>query len=121
LAPEATNVRAKFIAQQAERIVQRTNCTLATARHLIECQCARVLRPDIVLPFDDAELEGTTVGDVLADPDHFVDATLADSLEGPEYVRCIAKMMRRPDGSVWIHSFAHGRTVRWHAHGAGSP
>ena len=38
-------------------------------------------------------------------------ATLADPLEGPEYGRCKAKIMRRSDGTPWINSFAHGRTV----------
>jgi hypothetical protein len=48
---------------------------------------------------------------VLANPDRFVGETLADPLEGIEYGRCKAKIMRRADGSLWIHSFAHGRTV----------
>jgi hypothetical protein len=52
-----------------------------------------------------------TVGDVLADPDRFEGATLADPLEGVDYGRCVAKVMRREKGSVWIHSFAHGRTI----------
>ena len=38
-------------------------------------------------------------------------ATLADPLEGPEYGADKAKIMRRADGSVRIHSFGHGRTV----------
>ena len=65
----------------------------------------------VVLPFDEAGLEGCTVGDVLADPDRFVGATMADPLEGPEYGRCKAKVMRRAGGEVWINSFAHGHTV----------
>ena len=28
-----------------------------------------------------------------------------------DYGRCVAKILRRPDGTPWIHSFAHGRTV----------
>ncbi len=54
---------------------------------------------------------GTTVAQVLADPDRFVGETLADPLEGIPYGRCKAKIMRRADGSLWIHSFAHGRTT----------
>jgi hypothetical protein len=38
-------------------------------------------------------------------------ATLADPLEGPEYGRCKARIMRRADGSLWVRSFAHGCTV----------
>ena len=70
-----------------------------------------MLLPEFVLEFDDAELAGTTVADVLADPDKYVGETLADPIEGIEYGRCKAKIMRRADGAVWIHSFAHGRTV----------
>jgi len=111
LAPEAAKVRAEYIARQAERIVQRTGCTLDAARHLIERQCAGILRPDIALPFDAQEFKDNTVGDVLADPDRFVGATLSDPLEGPSYGVGKAKIMLRPDGSLWINSFAHGRTV----------
>ena len=74
-------------------------------------QCEGVLLPDIVLPFDDPEFAGCTVGDVLADPDRFDGATLADPLEGVEYGTCKAKIMRRADGTLWIHTFAHGRTI----------
>ncbi len=52
-----------------------------------------------------------TVADVLADPVRFEGATLADPLEGIEYGACKAKIMRRADGTPWIHSFAHGWTV----------
>ena len=65
----------------------------------------------VVLPFDDREMQDCTVADVLANPDRFVGATLSDPLEGPAYGRCKAKIMRRAGGEVWIHSFAHGRTV----------
>jgi len=74
-------------------------------------QCEGVLRPDVVLPFDEEELAGCTVGDVLANPERFVGATLADPLEGVEYGRDKAMIMRRDDGTPWIHSFAHGRTI----------
>src|SRR5262249_421734 len=57
------------------------------------------------------ELAGCTVSTVLADPERFEGATLADPLEGIEYGRCMARIMRRADGSVFIHSFAHGQTI----------
>ena len=63
------------------------------------------------LPFDDEEFAGCTVGDVLADPARFEGATLADPLEGVDYGTCKARIMRRGDGTPWINSFAHGRTV----------
>ena len=64
-----------------------------------------------MLPFDDPELAGCTVADVLADPERYEGETLADPLEGVDYGRCSAMIMRRDDGTPWIHSFAHGRTV----------
>jgi hypothetical protein len=79
-----------------------------------------VLRPDIVLPFDDPELAGCTVGDVLANPEFYEGETLADPLEGVAYGRCVAKIMRRADGTPWIHSFAHGRTIYKLKHDVGS-
>ena len=60
---------------------------------------------------DDPDLDGTTVADVLADPAAFEGETLADPLEGIEYGRCKAQIMRRADGTPWIHSFAHGHTT----------
>ena len=69
------------------------------------------MRPDIELKFDDPDLAGCTVGDVLADPERFEGETLADPLEGEEYGPCKARIMRRADGTPWIHCFAHGRTI----------
>jgi hypothetical protein len=61
------------------------------------------------LPFDDAELAGSAVADVLADPRRFADETLADPIEGVEYGRGKAKILvRHNNGRPFIHSFAHG-------------
>jgi hypothetical protein len=60
-----------------------------------------------VLEFDDADLAGATVADVLADPDKFVGETLADPIEGIAYGRGKAKILRRGDGLI-AHSLAHG-------------
>ena len=111
LAPDRAKAHKKFVTEQAERIVTKTGCTPEAARRTVERQCSGVLLPAVVLPFDAEDMRGCSVADVLADPDRFVDATLADPLEGIEYGVCKAKVMRRPDGTVWIHSFAHGRTV----------
>jgi hypothetical protein len=81
------------------------------AKRIVARQCEGVLRPDVELPFDDPELAGKTVADVLADPDRFVGTSLSDPLEGPQYGTCKAMIMRRSDGTLWIHSFAHGRTI----------
>lgn len=74
-------------------------------------QCECILLPDIELPFDDGDFAGCTVADVLADPERFEGATLADPLEGVEYGTCKARIVRRADGTPLIYSFAHGRTV----------
>jgi hypothetical protein len=111
LAPEAAKAREALVEARAEELVARTGMSASAARQVIARQCEGVLRPDVVLPFDDPELAGCTVGDVLADPDRFVGETLADPLEGVDDGPCKAKIMRRPDGALWIHSYAHGRTV----------
>jgi hypothetical protein len=110
---EADQARSSFIAYQAERIITRTECTREAAERIVERQIAGVLLPDVVLPFDTEELAGSTVGDVIRDPTRFVGATLADPLEGVDYGQCKAKIMRRDDGygTLWINSFAHGRTT----------
>ena len=111
LAPEMAKAREAFVEAQARKLVARTGMSEKAARQVIVRQCEGVLRPDIVLPFDDPELAGRTVGDVLADPELYEGETLADPLEGVAYGRCVAKIMRRADGTPWIHSFAHGRTI----------
>ncbi len=111
LAPDAAKARDVFLAQQAQRLVERTGMSAERAVQVIAKQCSGVLLPGVALQFDDAELAGMTVADVLADPTHFEGATLADPLEGVEYGACKAKVMRHPDGRPWIHSFAHGRTT----------
>jgi hypothetical protein len=111
LEPGATKARSAFIAEQTEDLAKRTGKTEQEARWIIERQCEGTLYPDVVLPFDDIELAGCTVWDVLANPDRFDGATLADPLEGLAYGRCKAKIMRSDGGLPWIHSFAHGRMI----------
>jgi hypothetical protein len=101
----------EFIGTQADALVKRSGVTMRVARETIHRQCSGELLPSIALPFDDPTLTGKTVADVLADPAAFEGETLADPLEGIDYGRCKAKIMRRRDGTPWIHSFAHGRTV----------
>jgi hypothetical protein len=107
LAPELNEVRSRSIKEYAHR----TKCTLAAARRIVERQHAGMLLPDVMLHFDDETLGKVRVAKVLVNPDQYVGETLADPLEGVEYGRCKAKIMQRTDGSLWIHSFAHGRTV----------
>ena len=110
LAGEQAKARRAFIATQAKNS-PRARASRSRRRYPRLRQCEGVLLPDVVLPFDDPELTGCTVADVLADLDKFEGATLADPLEGVDYGIGKAQIMRRADGSIWIHSFAHGRTV----------
>jgi hypothetical protein len=65
--------------------------------------------PHLELDFD--HLGIVSVAAVLGDPDRFAGETLADPLEGVDYGRCKAKVMRADDGGLFIHSFAHGRAL----------
>lgn len=111
LAGEVATARESFITRQARRLIERNGGDVDKARRTIERQCEGVLLSNVELPFDDPELAGKTVAAVLAAPADFEGETLADPLEGIEYGRGKARIMRRADGSVWINSFAHGRTV----------
>ena len=108
LGPVAAKAREHFIGVHSSKISARSGVSIAEARRMLERQCAGVLTPGVVLPFDDPQLAGGTVADVLADPNRFEGETLADPLEGPQYGYCKAKIMRGRDGNLWIHSFAHG-------------
>lgn len=111
LAPETAKVRAEFVAEQAKHLAQRARISVQAAAEQVTRQCDGLLLVDVELLFDDEEFAGCTVGDVLNDPGRFEGATLADPLEGIDYGRCVARVMRRDDGTPWIHSFAHGRTI----------
>ena len=111
LLPERNAAREAFVAHHAKRMAERTGISTEAATRVIEKQCKGVLLPDVELPFDDKDLAGCTVADVLADPARFDGCTLADPVEGVSYGTCVAKIMRRADGTPWIHSFAHGRAV----------
>jgi hypothetical protein len=111
LAVEAKRVREAYVAERARELAKRTGVPEQQAVRIIESQCNGTLLPNVVLPFDDPKLAGKAVGDVLADPDRYVGETLADPLEGVDYGIGKAKIMQRTDGSLWINSFAHGRTT----------
>jgi hypothetical protein len=111
LANESAKARETFVGAQAERLAKRSGMSVWAGRAVVAKQCGGTLLPSVELPFDDPELAGKTVADVLADPAAFEGETLADPLEGIEYGRCKARIMRRADGMPWINSFAHGRTT----------
>ena len=111
LTGECAKAREEFIDHQADHLAKRSGMSRHAAKEVIVKQCKGVLLPAVVLPFDDPELEGKTVADVLAHPAAFEGETLADPLEGVDYGRCKARIMRRADGTPWINSFAHGRAT----------
>ncbi|GAU83926.1 hypothetical protein [Bosea sp. BIWAKO-01] len=120
MAPEKAKAQAAFVARQARKLVERTGVSEAVARQIVSRQCEGILRPVVELVFDDPDLSGCTVGDVLSDPERFEGETLADPLEGADYGPGKARIMRGDDGTPWIHSFAHGRTVYELRHDAAS-
>ena len=103
--------RAAWIANRAAELVARTGMSVAEATAVLEKQADGLLLSSVVLEFDDPELAGCTVGDVLDDPTKFVGETLADPIEGAEDGRCKAKVMIGGDGLPFINSFAHGHTI----------
>jgi hypothetical protein len=111
LAPEAAAVRVAADRALAASLAERHGVPPATALRMVEARHRGVLLPHVELAFDDPGIGPATVAEVLREPDRFLGETLADPLEGAAYGRCKAKVMRRDDGSMWIHSFAHGRTV----------
>src|SRR3984893_13648063 len=80
-----------------------------TALRLVQARHRGVLLPYVDLDFD--HLGIVPVLQVLADPDCFIGETLADPLEGADYGRCKAKVMRDDEGARFIHSFAHGQAI----------
>ena len=111
LRPDADKVRQHFIKEHGARIAKRTGVTQDEGERTAASQTVGTLLPSVVLPFDDPALAAVTVGDILASPASYVGATLADPLEGIEYGAGKAKVMQRADGTIWVHSFAHGRTI----------
>ena len=81
LAEEAEKQRQIFMADRIKEMAAR-GIELDKARAIAEQWTRRVLKPDVALEFDDRNLAGMTVRDVLADPHRFKEKTLADPIEG---------------------------------------
>ena len=92
-------------------MVTRTGMTVAEAAAVLEKQADGLLLSSVVLEFDDPELAGATVGDVLDDPAKYAGVALADPIEGREDGPCKAIVMTGDDGVPFINSFAHGHTI----------
>jgi hypothetical protein len=109
LGKSAGEVRNKHDKELAEKISAKSGATPATALRLVQARHRGVLYPDVELEFD--HLGVVTIGAVLADADRYVGATLADPMEGVDYGRCKAMVMKADEGGLLIHSFAHGRSI----------
>jgi len=108
LKAECARVRTAWLQRRTTEIATRCGMTEQAARRIAIKHADGVLLPAVELTFADPAIGVVTVGAVLADPDKYVDEPLADPLEGPSYGRQTAKVLRRPDGSIFIKSFAHG-------------
>jgi hypothetical protein len=109
LGKSAAEVRNKHDKELAEKISAKSGTPLATALRLVQARHRGVLFPDVQLEFD--HLGTVTVAAVHSDPDRYVGETLADPMEGVDYGRCKAIVMKGDDGNLLIHSFAHGRSI----------
>jgi hypothetical protein len=108
LAGECAAKRAAWIASRA---AEMTGMSVAEATAMLEKQADGLLLSSVVLEFDDPELAGTTVGDVLDDPVKYAGETMADPIEGREDRPCKAIVMIGDDGVPFINSFALGHTI----------
>jgi hypothetical protein len=118
LGRDAAEIRTQHDRTLAERISTKSGLPIISASRLVAARHRGVLLPHLDLDFD--HLGVVSVAAVLADPDRFVGETLADPLEGVDYGRCKAKIMRGDDGGLFIHSFAHGRSIYLLRHDARS-
>ena len=112
LRPEAAAARKTWVREFAARHGMHE----AEAERIAADAANYILCPEFDLAFDDCG--PCTVRDVLADPENYVNQTLADPLEGVAYGRGKAKVFRRHDGQLMINSFAHGG-IRYRLAGQG--
>jgi hypothetical protein len=108
LLPERQKAREAWAAKRIERLTARGLSKDEARAKVDRCIDWQELSGDFPLPFDDQKLADTTVADVLAAPDEYINKTLSDPFEGPVYGRGKAKLFQRDDGSLFVNSFAHG-------------
>jgi hypothetical protein len=108
LSPQMQEARSTWSGEYVKRLVARGVSEGETRAQVDRWVDQQELTGAFPLVFDDRKLNGATVADVLANPERFVNQTLADPHEGPAYGRVKAMVLRRRDGSLFINSFAHG-------------
>jgi hypothetical protein len=106
--PEREAKRAEWSVSHIKRLTASGMTETAARAQVSRWLDRQELSGDFPLLFDDPKIAGTTVAEVLATPDKYVDETLSDPIEGLAYGRGKAKLFRRDNGSLSIHSFAHG-------------
>ena len=94
-------------------MVERTGMSRAAAERSSSAGCDGVLLPDVVLPFDDEEFAGCTVGDVLADPGALRGRDAGRSARRASTTDACKAQDHAPGRrhAVDPFSFAHGRTI----------
>jgi hypothetical protein len=111
LLPQRQEARAKWSTSHIKNLVSR-GVPESEARATVDRWIDRKeLTGTFPLPFDAWPLAWTTVADVLASPDRYINKTLSDPFEGPDYGRGKAIPYQRPDGSLFVNSFAHGGII----------
>ncbi|WP_271577965.1 primase-helicase family protein [Bradyrhizobium sp. CCBAU 11361] len=108
LLPERREARARWSARHIARLTAMGYLESEARAQVDHWVDRKELGSTFPLLFDDPDLAGATVGEVLAKPDQFISKTLSDPFEGPDYGRGKAILYRREDGSMFISSFAHG-------------
>jgi hypothetical protein len=102
LKPEAASARKAWAAGFAAR----RGLSVQDADRIAAQAANQILEGEFVLDFDN--LGTCTVAEMLANPEKYLDETLADPLEGSTYGRGKAKVLRQNNRCLMIHSFAHG-------------
>jgi Domain of unknown function (DUF927) len=108
LSPERDAKREAWSRKHVERLTARGMSEAEARAQVGRWIDWQELTGDFPLPFDDPSIDGTTVANVLAAPDKYINKPLSDPFEGPAYGCGKAKLFRRANGSLFIHSFAHG-------------
>jgi hypothetical protein len=122
--PEADQIRIAWlearidnaIKEAAARGEQRTRADIEAELRAAFGNDAR-LTPDHRLVFDDRDIGEVTVADVLANPQDYVDETLADPLDDDRSGKA-KLMLDARTGDLIIHSFAHGGALYRLVHNA---
>jgi hypothetical protein len=102
LRSEAASARERADQRLAKNIAHRTGAPLDRVLDRLRHRHNGSLLPDHPLVFDDPAIGEVTVADVLTNPADFIGETLADPLEGIEYGRCKAKVMRTPESGLIV-------------------